>query len=353
VTTLPGPFPCTGVGSLPHIDPGAAVRDVLSRFREIPYWPQLPKRTPLEHMCPQFASALPGAWMSGETLFMESGEALLAGAEAFYEAFLSGALDPFAVPPERAAGLHELLHAAKGPYPAAKGQVTGPVSFGLMVCDRGKKPIFHDPVGRDVLVKYLLRVAQWQVAQLSRLSENVVLVLDEPCLASAGSAPLSLPREEVVAALDGIFEGLPGALGGIHCCANADWGLVLSSKAGYLSFDAYEYADSILPYAEAVGAFLARGGRIAFGVVPTAREAIASETPESLAARMEGILDRFAARGIPRETVVPAAVITPACGLGTLPEDAAKLALELTEGLSALLRARYGGAAIQSALKGK
>ncbi|HEX9190628.1 MAG TPA: hypothetical protein VF847_00925 [Candidatus Deferrimicrobiaceae bacterium] len=343
MTTLPGPFPCTGVGSLPHVDPKAAVREVLARFPEIPHWPQLPMRTPLEHMYPQFAAALPGAGMAGEKLFMESGEALLRGAEAFYEAFLTGALEAFAVPPERAAGLHELLGAAGGPYPAVKGQVTGPVSFGLMVCDREKKPIFYDPVGRDVLVKYLLRAAQWQAARLSALSENVVLVLDEPYLASVGSAILSLPREDVVTALDEIFEGLPGVLCGVHCCANTDWGLVLSSRAGYLSFDAYEYADSLLLYPEEVHGFLVRGGRIAFGVIPTAREAIDSETPESLASRMEGILDRLASRGIPREAVVPSAVITPACGLGTLPEDAAERALRLTEELAALLRRRYGG----------
>jgi hypothetical protein len=343
MTKLPGPFPCTGVGSLPHVDAPAAVREVLARFREIPYWPQLPMRTPLEHMYPQYAAALPGAGMAGGRLFMESGEALLRGAEAFYEAFLTGALEPFALPPDRAAGLHELLGTAKGPYPAVKGQVTGPVSFGLMVCDREKKPIFYDPVGRDVLVKYLLRTAQWQAARLSPLSENVVMVLDEPYLASVGSAILSLPREEVVAALDEIFEGLPGVLCGVHCCANTDWGLILSSRAMYLSFDAYEYADSLLLYPEEVSGFLARGGRIAFGVVPTSRDAIALETPESLATRMEGILDRFASRGIPREAFIPSAVLTPACGLGTLPEDAAVRALRLTEELSALLRKRYAG----------
>ncbi len=164
MTALPGRFPCTGVGSLPHLDPRAAVAEVLSRFREIPYWPQLPRRTPLEHMYPQFAAALPGASVVGERLTMKSGEALLPDAEAFYETFLSGDLSPFAVPAERAAGLHALLAAGVGPFPAVKGQVTGPVSFGLMVCDREKKPVFYDPVGRDVLVKYLLRVAQWQAS---------------------------------------------------------------------------------------------------------------------------------------------------------------------------------------------
>ena len=82
---------------------------------------------------------------------------------------------------------------------------------------------------------------------------------------------------------------------------------------------------------------------LAFGVVPTGREAIAAETPESLADRMERILDRCASRGISREAAVRASVITPACGLGTLPEETAERALRLTVELSSLLRTRYGG----------
>ena len=116
------PFLLIGVGSLPHTDQDKAVRLVLSGFPDIPYWPQLPRRTNLENMYIQFA-----------------------------------------------AGLHFLLSEAEGPYPAVKGQITGPVSFGLMITDRRKKPAFYDPVGRDVLVKHLLRIAQWQFASLSRL----------------------------------------------------------------------------------------------------------------------------------------------------------------------------------------
>jgi len=342
MTALPGLFPCTGVGSLPHLDPRAAVGEVLSLFREIPFWPQLPRRTPLEQMLPQFAAALPGASILGERLIIKSGEALLPDAEAFHEVFLSGDLSPFAVPAERAAGLHALLEADAGPFPMVKGQLTGPVSFGLMACDREKVPAFRDPVGRDILGKYLLRVAQWQADRLRRLSGTVILALDEPYLAGAGSAIVPLPREEVIAALDGIFDGLPGVLCGVHCCGKTDWGLLLSSNVRFLSFDAYEYADSLLPYPEEISAFLARGGVLAFGVVPTACGAIAAETPESLADRMEGILDRFASRGISREAAVRAAVITPACGLGTLPRGSAARALRLTVELSGLLRDRYG-----------
>ncbi len=320
------------------------MRVVLSHLRDVPYWPQLPRRDFLETMYAQYAAGLPGAAIEGEKLFVESGEKATAESEAFYERFLSEDASSFAIPAERAAGLHRLLAADPAPCLAVKGQITGPVSFGLMVTDREKKPLFYDPVGRDILVKHLLRVAQWQVARLSRLSPNVILVLDEPYLASVGSAILSLRREDVIGCLDEIFDGLPGALCGIHCCANTDWGLVLESRVRYLSFDAYEYADSLLLYPEDVKGFLGRGGKLAFGIVPTSPEAIRRETPESLAGRMEDILGKFEARGIPRGAVARAAFITPACGLGTLSEEEAERAVLLTERLSTLLRGRHGGA---------
>jgi len=338
------PFLPTGVGSLPHTDPEAAVRLVLSAFRDVPCWPQLPRRTFLETMYIQYAAGLPGAVIDGEKLFVEGGEHIQGEAEAFYERFLMEDASSFAISTERAAGLYALLSSGTGPYPAIKGQVTGPVSFGLMTTDRGKKPLFYDPMGRDILVKHLLRVAQWQVAELSRLSPNVILVLDEPYLASVGSAILSLAKEEVIGCLDEIFDGLPGTRCGIHCCANTDWGLVLSSRVEYLSFDAYEYADSLLLYPKEVKAFLGRGGKLAFGIVPTSAEGIRAETPETLAARMDAILGKFESRGIGRDAVIRATLLTPACGLGTLPVEDAERAILLTAELSDLLRHRHGAA---------
>lgn len=342
MTAFPWRFLPTGVGSLPHEDADLAVRAVLSGCPDIPYWPQLPRRTFLENMYAQFASGLPASDLSGEKLRVETGEAMMADAEGFYARFLSEDLDSFAIPMERAQGLFRLLAEEGTGFAAVKGQVTGPVSFGLMVVDRGNRPLYYDPVGRDVLVKHLLRVSQWQVAQLKRLSPEVILVVDEPYLASLGSAILSLSREEVGDSLNEIFDGLPGTLCGIHCCANTDWGLVLSTRVGYLSFDAYEYADSLLLYPEEVFRFLGRGGKLAFGIVPTSREGIARETPDTLAARMDEILGKFERRGIPAEKVADASLITPACGLGTMPAGDAERAIRLASDLSSLLGGRYG-----------
>ena len=44
----------TGIGSLPHKDPNDACRLICDFFPEIPFWPQLPKRAPLENMYMQY-----------------------------------------------------------------------------------------------------------------------------------------------------------------------------------------------------------------------------------------------------------------------------------------------------------
>ena len=346
MTALPGSFPCTGVGSLPHPSipappwPWSCPGSGKSRAG-----PSFPRRTPLEHHVPAIRRGPPrGFGRRGSPDDEERGGPPSGRGDVLRDVPLRRPL-----PLRRPGGAGgRAARAARGRRrPLPRGERPGDRARFLRAhgLRPGEEAVLVQAVGRDVLVKYLLRVAQWQAERLRRLSGTVsILTLDEPYLASVGSAIVSLPREEVIAALDEIFDGLPGVLCGIHCCANTDWGLVLASKVGYLSFDAYEYADSLLLYPEEVSAFLARGGVLAFGVIPTSREAIAAETPESLAGRMEGILDRYASRGISREAMVRASVITPACGLGTLPEESAERALRLTVELSALLRTRYGAA---------
>ena len=62
---MPLPFPfvgaATAIGSLPHTDAGNAAAVVLKAQPQLPGWPQLYHRSPLEQMGPQFASGLTGA----------------------------------------------------------------------------------------------------------------------------------------------------------------------------------------------------------------------------------------------------------------------------------------------------
>ena len=53
----------TGLGSTPHTDSAAAVDFLLETFPDVPFWPQLPRRTFHENMYVQFDQYLPGIRM--------------------------------------------------------------------------------------------------------------------------------------------------------------------------------------------------------------------------------------------------------------------------------------------------
>ena len=91
-------------------------------------------------------------------------------------------------------------------------------------------------------------------------------------------------------------------------------------------------------------AFLKRGGVIAWGIVPN-DEKVMDETVESLVRRLHAAISLLAEKGVPFDDMINAALITPSCGLRSLSIEAAERALELTAGVSAWMRERYGQSA--------
>lgn len=316
----------TGIGSLPHTDPGEACRLIRDLFPEIPFWPQLPKRSPLENMYYQYAGNMPGLIdkKDGGFYIDDGKEGFYEELERFYEIFLSKDVEPFRISKEYAAGLYtwmeddEHLRFAC----AIKGQITGPVSFGLQVTQKDRRPILYNDTLRDVMTKQLLRKAQWQAALMSQINPRPIIFLDEPYLSAFGSAFTSLDQETVLSLFKEIFSGI-NCLKGIHCCGNTDWSLVLDCGPDILSFDAYSYMDSLFLYREHLVRFLDSGGIIAWGIVPTNKEDIKKETPEDLLARLESAWERLLALGFGQKTILAQSIITPACGLGSLSRQTA------------------------------
>jgi len=331
----------TGIGSLPHCDAGEACRLILDLFPEIPFWPQLPRRSPRENMYHQYAEGMPGMVIRGDGGFYidEGKEGFYEELERFYEAFLSEDLERFRISKEYAAGLYawleerEHMHSAWG----IKGQVTGPISFGLQVTQADKRSILYNETLRDVMVKQLLRKAQWQVSIMRQIHPRPILFLDEPYLAAFGSAFTSIDRDTVLSTFREIFSGIDCPTG-IHCCGNTDWSLVLESGPDILSFDAYSYIDSLFLYTEELKGFLVKGGIIAWGIVPTNEPDIRKETAEGLLKRLEKAWERLAGLGFSTRDIMAQSLITPACGLGTVSVEAATEAFRITRQISERIR---------------
>jgi hypothetical protein len=129
-----------------------------------------------------------------------------------------------------------------------------------------------------------------------------------------------------------------GALAGAHCCGNTEWTILIDAGVDIISFDAFQYGETIGYYAEQVKGFLEKGGVLAWGIVPSS-DAATEETPESLARKLAQLEDGLARKGIDKELLHDRCLLTPSCGTGSLGEDLSGTVLELLAGLSGLLRA--------------
>jgi len=325
-------------GSLPHVDPDAACQVVLDTLA-IPTWPQLPKRSFLENMYVQFSEGFPGIVVADGQLYVSRDDDLDAGLGRLYVAYLTDDLEYAAISPQYAAGLHCFLGLNLHRVAAVKGQVTGPLSWSLMVVDEKRVPIMEDDVLTEAISKHLRLKAAWMERELRKVSPQTIILVDEPYLGSLDSDSMSLSRAEATLMLQEVLAGIEG-LKGIHCCGSPDWSMILPANGDILSLDAYDYPGSLAEHVEAVDAFLQRGGIISWGLVP-ADDRVLEENVESLVDRFHAALETLVVRGLHRDDLLAAALIMPSCGCGSLPLATAERVLGLTGDLSNALRERY------------
>jgi len=329
------------IGSMPHIDPGEACSLVLKYFPDIPAWPQLPRRSLKENMNIQFSEGFPGITLKGDKLQIEPGEDFEARLGQIYADAEEGNLDKYAISAEYAAGLHAFLSQSPR-LEMVKGQITGPVTWGLSVTDKKALAILYDENLAEIISKFLRLKASWQENVLRRLSSHTIIFVDEPYLLSLGSVFVPVPEEKVPALLEEVFLGIRG-LKGLHCCGDTNWAVLLGTSVDILSFDAYNYASSLACYPGEVKSFVERGGVIAWGIVPNNEEALGEESVSSLKDRLGEAMAPFTRSGLSLKQLVRQGLLTPSCGLASLLPEAASRALELTASLSDSIRRKYGG----------
>jgi methionine synthase II (cobalamin-independent) len=330
----------TAIGSMPQTDPKEACSLVAKYLPDLPAWPQLPKRSPLENMYAQFSEGFPGVVLEGAKVYVERTADFDSQIEQLYHAASEDNTDDYGISAEYAAGLHAFL-ALKERHPhIVKGQITGPITWGLCVTDREQRGILYDDLLAEALAKFLRLKAMWQESFLSQVSPNTIIFVDEPYLTSLGTAFVAVPNEQVTTLLEEVLSGIEG-LKGVHCCGSTDWSLLLKSSTDILSFDAYNYADSLSCYPAEVKAFLERGGSIAWGIIPNTEETSVKESVASLYDRLGEAMAPFTREGIPLKQLVAQGLLTPSCTLASMSAEAAIRALELLAELSGKVRAKY------------
>jgi len=338
-------FSPTCIGSVPYAGAEEATKRILSRFTEIPFWPQLPKRSYLENMYAQYSEGLPRVLIDEDrkNMHVDTTGDLTGEIEKVYEKYLSSDLEYFAISPEHALGFHEFLEQLKKEKPKGlkfvKGHVTGPVSFGMAVLDENKQSIFYNQELKEVLTKVLCMKVRWQIKKLKEVHPDVIIFIDEPYMVSIGSSFVNINPVDAVERINELIEEVhsSGALCGIHCCGNTDWGLLLGTDIDIINFDAYDFINSICLYPKELKKFLAGDKSIAWGIVPTTGGN--KEDSSSLVKHLKKGFDTLAEKGIEKEAFLDTSLITPSCGCGTLGEAETDQVLKLALDVSEILRA--------------
>jgi methionine synthase II (cobalamin-independent) len=329
----------TAIGSMPHTNPEEACAVIMKYLPDIPVWPQLPKRSPKENMIIQFSEGFPGAVVEAGKIHIEPTADFESELEQIYTDCEQNDASKYGVSTEYAAGLHAFLAQAAGSK-IVKGQLTGPVTWGLAVTRRDGLGILYDDTLAEAAAKFLRLKASWQEDILMQISPNPIIFVDEPYLVSLGSVFTPVPEEKVPVLIEEVFKGIKGRKG-LHCCGNTDWSVVLDTTTDILSFDAYNYASSLSTHSGKVKSFLERGGNIAWGIVPNEGDALGKESLASLRDRLEEGMAPFARNGVKFKQIIAQGLITPSCTLASLSPEAATQTLELTARLSSDLRSRY------------
>ena len=339
----------TGIGSLPHTDALTALDLVFKYVPEIPFWPQLPKIDPREGMVAQFSENLPFVKMEEGSLEFcvpedqDKDKAL----EAYYAHIINNDLDYFQVSEDYAFGLHR-FYRRLGELDLKniafiKGHTVGPFTFAASLNDERGVSLLHDPVIMQAIVKGLAMKAAWQINHFRKFGKKIILFIDEPFLGCFGSAFTPINREEVVKRLTEFTEPLKAddCLLGVHCCGNTDWSMLMEVKhVDIISFDAFDFMDRMVLYADALKAFFSRQGMLCWGIVPT-QLFTGLETAEVLIRRLKEGINTLVKKGLDEKDLFDNMLVSPSCGLGTFTPEKAEKILALLAEVSSLIRKYY------------
>jgi len=287
----------------------------------MPVWPQLSNIDFREQMEIQFSEGMPCVVLdeAKQRMYFDTSGDLTSELEKFYENVMSENLEYFKISSDYSRGMYEMEKkiSEKNYF---KNQVTGPLTFGLAIVDENKRSIYYNDVFRDVVVKGITMKARWILDKFKSLGYAQVCFIDEPILSAFGSSTyVSVQREDVVSHINEVVEAIhkEAALAGTHCCGNTEWPILIDAGVDIISFDAYEFGETISYYPKEIKKFLEEEGVIAWGIVPTS-DKINEETPASLVEKLKENVKSLAGKGMKEDLIWEKCLLTPSCGTGSL-----------------------------------
>ena len=304
-------------------------------------WPQLPLLSYYEDMYVQASEHFPGILVDMEKrsihFSMDKFTAELEEALAHFE-------EPeyFDISETYSVVYHRFLKMDLSARPAIRGQLEGPISFGLNVVDQDQRPILFEDTVRPFLLDFMTRRISVQLNRLKAMNPNAFMFVDEPGLQYIFSAVSEYNSITARQDMESFFAGVERPRG-VHLCGNPDWDFLLGLDLDVLSLDVYSNGEIFVSFAKSISRFLERGGRIVWGIVPTNFEPFAKGDLKALEERLLAYWRILEREGIDRHLLFSRSMLSPATCCLVNPDGAVtvKRAFDSIKALSGSLRERF------------
>jgi methionine synthase II (cobalamin-independent) len=331
----------TGIGSLPHTQLELAIQ--MAFQVDIPFLPQLPAGNPNELMIATALDGLPGLSVDAEGMCTVDLEEWAKGRDALegrLEVALKGDnLGRFEPSPQACRAFRPFLWEIEHrQLRLAKAQLAGPLTVRWVARTSKGGPLSSVPdLDRQVL-QLVLAKAMALAQALRKAGATPLIFLDEPGLyAFDRTDPLHLLSLQELKMVATALQR-EGAWVGMHCCSNTAWPLMMDLGLDFLSVDTRLSLDALLEDAAAFTRFLASGGTLSLGVIPT--DVASTYEVEVMVDSIEASLRSTLPKGISFPEVVSQMLLTPACGLAMRSVVDAERIFEQVRSAQRLLRRR-------------
>ena len=350
------PFTPIAIGSLPYKNLDIAMDVVRANFPDIPFWPQLTKLSKNEDMILQFSENMPLFFSSEKMNYMEKAseefqdkiEEFLCDYETITEDINCRILDKYTISTNNSVAFPEFLKIIASTRPQfAKGQIVGPFTLSTTVVDKYGKYVFFDVKLREIITKTLTLKALWQIKRIkcANPATTPIIFIDEPSLSRLELSAFDTNSQNAVSSMlkeISDFIRKNGAISAVHCCSNCNWKIPLKSGVDIINPDAYTYTRNLSFFYKELEPFLKKGGKIAWGIVPTLdKNAILNTDLKELTDIFDNAVKYLTKTSINEKLILKNSLITPSCGTGGLDEEMASKAMTLTAQLSKELKEKY------------
>ena len=304
-----------GAGSLPHVDPVAAAAFSIGEF-DIATIPTTPRRSHHESM---LAQALVG--VRGVSVVAD-GSIAVDSAKVKPLATLTTDIEHDAFTGVRS--FLDLAHKVRLDGAAVKWQFVGPVTLGVALHRAG--------LDRESAFDLALSTVSDRLSALSTVitaalpNSKQMVVLDEPWFSELMQPGFPIPPDEAIDRMSSAMAALPsGTLTGVHCCAPCDVATLLASGPNVVSLP---LSPELVDWVGYLTRFLADGGIIAWGVIPT--DGPVGSTSERQWRALSDVWCSLVQLGCDPVLLRRQSLVTPQCGLAMHSVSVARRIARLT-----------------------